>query len=278
MITTSIVVPTLTKKNHLSKLFASLQTQTCHFPVEVIVCGTNMNTDNLIKTLPTLPQNFHLHLSNSTEDGIGKARNKGLSLARGQFVLFLDDDCLLPDAHYLQRVTDLLLNKENAGWCGSYIVNDPQNSFASAFYNYMSHIWLMSFKKANTLSIVIGGCAAFSKQWLLNCNAKFRENDTKAAEEYFFVQQLLKHNTPIFYNSDMDVFHHPQCTFYSLLKKSWHHGRSLKEYPPSNRRTRIQAYGIFFKDNPIHSITFFPLLLLFLSVGRIAYWRQRFWQ
>jgi glycosyltransferase involved in cell wall biosynthesis len=90
----SIVVPCFNQGRYLGEALASAARQT-YAPVEVIVVDDG-STDDTRRVASEDAGAIYVHQPNA---GTAAARNHGLSLSHGEFVIFLDaDDRLLPDA------------------------------------------------------------------------------------------------------------------------------------------------------------------------------------
>jgi len=89
----SLVVSTRGRSRELDRLFISLLTQT-YKDFEVIVA--DQNDDDRIHALCTESWPFPVHHIRTTARGASRGRNLGLGLAKGDIVLFPDDDCWYP--------------------------------------------------------------------------------------------------------------------------------------------------------------------------------------
>lgn len=86
----SVILPTLNRYDYLSDCLASLRNQTLQ-PFEIIIVDQNV----LEKREPTIYQKFSdlpIKVIWQDETGQCKARNKGLSEAKGNWLFFADDD------------------------------------------------------------------------------------------------------------------------------------------------------------------------------------------
>jgi GT2 family glycosyltransferase len=90
----SVVIPTYNRVAQLGRVLAALRDQSMasdQFEVVVVADGCTDGTDTY---LATLDPPFQLVSVSQANSGPGAARNHGVSLARGQLVLFLDDDVI----------------------------------------------------------------------------------------------------------------------------------------------------------------------------------------
>jgi len=93
----SVIIPCFNVADYIEECVASVMAQT-HSPIEVI-CIDNNSSDNTLKKLKSLKEKHpELIIDVEPEAGANAARNKGLSLATGEWIQFLDaDDLLLED-------------------------------------------------------------------------------------------------------------------------------------------------------------------------------------
>lgn len=86
----SVIIPHLNQQDYLSRCLASLRDQTLKTTkVELVV------VDNGSKFLPRdICRAAHAQLAREVTPGPGPARNKGVSLARGEILAFIDADCI----------------------------------------------------------------------------------------------------------------------------------------------------------------------------------------
>lgn len=91
----SVVIPTSGRISFLSDALRSIEAQTVSVTQVVLVCdGVGDTVFNEIKKLTTLYSNIET-IRLETKSGAAHARNAGLELARGDYLIFLDDDDLL---------------------------------------------------------------------------------------------------------------------------------------------------------------------------------------
>ena len=89
----SVVIPTLNRSALLAKTIDHIETQTLpQDQYEIIVVDNNSSDD----TLPILEQKAdsyaNFRFSSQRKPGAAATRNLGLEMARGEIVLFIDDD------------------------------------------------------------------------------------------------------------------------------------------------------------------------------------------
>lgn len=90
----SVVIPTFNRKNSLQKTLDGLARQTYpaeHFEAVVVSDGSTDGTDALLQSYAEAAP-FALQVITQPNGGPARARNNGIEHARGEVVVFLDDD------------------------------------------------------------------------------------------------------------------------------------------------------------------------------------------
>lgn len=107
MIKTSIIVPVYNTAGYLTECFNSIFNQT-QKEIEVIAIDDG-STDNSLSILEDFKKKHpEMIVVSQKNEGPGSARNKGIELAKGEFIYFMDsDDCLINTAmeicyHYVK--------------------------------------------------------------------------------------------------------------------------------------------------------------------------------
>lgn len=151
----SIIIPCYNVQDYIEECIHSAFAQT-YTSIEVI-CIDNNSTDNTWQKLETLKTEFpHLVIDKQLKPGAPAARNKGLTLAKGQWIQFLDADDLL-QAKKIEHQVDMIHVKPKisivAGAClkrniaGMEVQSSPinQNPFKSLFTTQLgitsSNLW-----------------------------------------------------------------------------------------------------------------------------------------
>jgi GT2 family glycosyltransferase len=98
----SVVVPTHNRSTRVQRLVAALAAQELSQPFEVVVVDDASEDDTVARLHPMVAdQPFDLVLVQSAGNtGPAGARNRGWREARGEFIAFIDDDCV-PDRLWL---------------------------------------------------------------------------------------------------------------------------------------------------------------------------------
>ncbi|WP_114570226.1 glycosyltransferase family 2 protein [Exiguobacterium flavidum] len=103
MTNVSVVIPTYNRENELRDALDSLARQT-YTPFEVIVVN---NGEGTLDWITERNDPFPISIASIGENHHVRARNHGVTIARGEYIMLLDDDDVLLPTHIEELVRDL---------------------------------------------------------------------------------------------------------------------------------------------------------------------------
>ncbi|PWD97763.1 glycosyltransferase family 2 protein [Marinilabilia rubra] len=158
----SIVIPCYNVQDYIEECVHSSYAQT--YPHIEVICIDNNSSDSTWKNLKQLKQQYpKLIIDKETKSGSPAARNKGLSLSKGELIQFLDADDLLMPEKIEHQVSIFKENPDCSFIAGSYLKQDlsgkdtpqqpvEQNPFKSLFTTQLgitsSNLWKKSSIKS----------------------------------------------------------------------------------------------------------------------------------
>jgi GT2 family glycosyltransferase len=182
----SIVVPTYNRASDLKDLLFSILKQT-RLPMEVIITddSENFRTRDLIAQVRkyfsnkgvTLKYLHYLRRSSSSA-----ARNRGMTYATGQIVLFLDDDVVL-GKDYIKEILKIYKNNPKAFGVQGYVINTPKlENLSLRLRNQLRRIFFLYCLEKDKCRVLPSGANTYTNQidkviqcqWLQGCNQSFR--------------------------------------------------------------------------------------------------------
>ena len=115
----SIVVPYFNMGNYIADTIQSLQNAT-YSQKEIIIINDGSTDSKSLAALDQYRGKENIRVVDVTNGGLGKARNLGAEMARGEYLAFLDaDDTVHPD--YYQRAITILRHYGNIHFAGCWI-------------------------------------------------------------------------------------------------------------------------------------------------------------
>lgn len=106
----SVIIPIYNRPDEIVELLESLTLQSAKSLFEVIIVedGSSLTCEEVIK--PYFQQ-LDLHYCKQRNKGPGPARNKGAQMAKGDYLVFFDSDCIIP-SNYFNHILEHLSIQE----------------------------------------------------------------------------------------------------------------------------------------------------------------------
>ena len=103
----SVIIPVYNAEKYIAKCINSLIEQTLqNFEVIVVNDGSTDNTPDILKELAK--EDSRIIVINQSNQKQGAARNRGLEIAKGKYITFVDADDWL-DLDYLERMYQAII-------------------------------------------------------------------------------------------------------------------------------------------------------------------------
>jgi GT2 family glycosyltransferase len=144
----SVIVPTYNRLTLLKKTLGSLFLQ--DFPDYEIIVVNDGGTDGTAEFIDGLAREGRLTAISHPNAGLAATRQKGLTAARGEFIAFTDDDCVVP-TDWLTRYHEAFKKTGAAGIGGATETGNRRNAYA--FVNDIVH---NHFKRAFAAAATTG--------------------------------------------------------------------------------------------------------------------------
>ena len=142
----SVIVPTYNAARHIRKLLDSIASQTFQDYELIVICDScTDNTEQIAKSYGAVTERVAFG-----RDGL--SRDRGLDLARGQWILFADDDDWFIDDLCFQSLHDCCVRNSDSDMIAfghifrtkGYVVPADNNIFAPR----IAHVWSSCWKRS----------------------------------------------------------------------------------------------------------------------------------
>lgn len=248
----SVIIPVYNTEKYLEKCIRSIMKQS-YKNLEIIVIndGSTDNSLNIIESLKA--EDDRIVIINQENNGVSKARNKGLDCASGEFIGFVDSDDFLEENMYEIMINHLI--EKNADLCRikAFIYNREggieEICKESNVYTYDSETEIMNVYLHNELKI-----AVWDKLFRKSVVEKIRFDDSLFNEDAAYVWEACLNSKRVIMDTKQ-LYHHikrsnnsltsapfseKNLTLYDYCKKNF--VKILNEY--KNREE--QAYLFYF--------------------------------
>jgi len=205
----SLIIPTYNGEAKLPSLFASLEQQEGDdFEIIVVVDGSSDQSLEFLQFKRRNGQFPNLQIISQTNKGRAGARNVGARSAKGEILLFLDDDMALSSgvvmahvAHHMQNCDSILVGNQ---------LENPKLA-ASDFQRYkaaLSSKWMSNLAtNKQVISNPFITAAHFSIQKLLFQKVGMFDESLTDAEDFDFAVRAQSAKVPIYFDPSLVGWH-----------------------------------------------------------------------
>ena len=251
----SVVIPTCNNFNHLAETLSYVKNGSKTEDVEVIVVDNNSN-DNTPEFLADDPS--IITITNAENEGFGKAVNKGIDKATGEWILILNDDALVPDGFLkkfeadckeYERVTGTkkaLIAAPTSNYVGMRVQQQACESRAH-FEGTAKQVFTQNYRKVISVGIISGLCMFVNKE-VFNTIGKFDERFFAGCEDVDFSTRAYEAGFITIVCKDIFVWHYGSRTIDKIpeLKRGTAHIEDLlKKY--AVRKEEKQTLGVIYR-------------------------------
>jgi GT2 family glycosyltransferase len=268
-IAVSVIVVTKNEEANIGDCLTSLTNQCIDDKYEIIVvdAGSSDGTCAIVKTFPVT-------LAVDSYGTIGHQRNTGAQVALGEYVAFIDADCVA-DRQWLQVLLDVIRNtdEKTVGVGGPNLVfpNDLPFSKVVGFAQETIFGSGGSFQSKNPDNDLVNA------ESIANCNAIYKkpvireiryDDNIGIGEDADFNYRLIKAGYRLLYTSGALVWHHRAKTYQAFVKKCFLYGKAMAKLTIKHGRL-IRWFSIV---PPIAFLITLGYIVRIILYGGSAYW------
>lgn len=203
----SVIIPCYNQGIYLNDTINSvyLANKRLNAFLEILIINDGSNDEKTLKILKDVEEgNENIIVIHQENHGLAFTRNRGIEIARGEYIQFLDsDDCLIEDKFYYQiedfnKNQNLAVSLSNYDFVDINLIKIQESIFHRRLKPSSSILNDLLFKWERGFSIPIH-TALFSKKKCFHQNLRFDIN-LKAKEDWFFWNNIILENLEIVYN------------------------------------------------------------------------------
>lgn len=257
----SVIIPVFHVENYLRDCLDSIVNQTLH-DIEII-CVNDASPDNSAMIIEEYRRNDSRIkvITHEYNQGLGPARNTGISIATSPYISFIDSDDYISTNMLEDLLESITLNHADIAWCGMAAVSEekqiidagqipPRNWSIPEVLNcellYPSILSLCNklydrnlVKDFKQLPIVMEDQPALA-DYFIHCNKIVTTNNSK----YYYRKRTSTLSNPKNYSSkDWNDFFYSHNLFLNTLKKKYPQPGELK------KQSILRSFSILWRIN-----------------------------
>ena len=283
----SIVVPTYERPESLRRLLSSLAAldYPCEdFEVIVIADGEGQLLEDVLE-----PFREHLALvfERVSHRGCGPARQAGVERARGDYLVFTDDDCR-PEKDWLRAFEARIAEAPGCAVGGRVRNGLPTNACSSASQALMSYLYEVKNVDHDDAHFFTTNNVALPRAALHEIGGVDPHWSISGGEDRDLWERWRASGRRMVYAPDAVVHHEHALTLRSLWRQHYHYGRGAYvfhsgSHAPGRRRIRFETPAFYLKL-PLHAwretsggrAWHCAALLMLTQVANTAGWLREF--
>lgn len=227
------------------------------------------------KPANTVPMT-NAHLLYSPLKGVNHARNLGILHARGEILLFLDDDCRLTQKNYLSSMLELhRTHPQQMSMGGPYVLPVKSSWLARAYHHNQSE-WLRAQMCGPQHSkALLGGNASYKKQIFIE-GLRFSPGIVYGGSETPLNTEVLKKFGPHGFYQELSLEHMSRLTPWTFIKKAYLQGKGSafqKKFYNTLAASTLQREHL----SPLLRILLWIYDFCFMMGYRTSIYERRYW-
>ena len=219
---TTVIIPTYNRPERLADCLAALM-RAVGASVEVVVVDDGGSAD-LAPVVARYPSARLIRQSNA---GPAAARNLGAEVARGEFLVFTDDDCL-PAAGWLEALIGACRRSRDALVGGSVRNILSDNPYSAASQALCDFLLLFFEKRPSAMAFFTSNCIACSRATYLALGGFDTRFPLAAAEDRDLGMRWRASGRPMVFVREAVLGHSHHLTLSSFVRQHATYGRGAR--------------------------------------------------
>lgn len=239
----SIVIPSYQRPEGLRNCLTGILALKTPAPACEVIIVDDAGEADLTPVLESFQSDLNLILIRHAENrGPASARNTGAQQARGDYLLFIDDDCI-PSRDWLERI-EAHVNGSNQRAIGGYCRNGLTDSLCSTAQQMLMDYL---FKYYNSNPAQAGFCAtnnlAVPRKAFLAIGGFDESFRYAAGEDRDFSERWSRSGAELAFVQDAPVYHQHTMGLKGFVRMHYHYGRGARRF--RSTRTESGVHGRF---------------------------------
>ncbi|MBE9190691.1 glycosyltransferase [Gloeocapsopsis crepidinum LEGE 06123] len=210
----SVIIPVFNDNQRLKTCLEALENQTYPKNLYEVIVIDNGSDESIKKVVETFGQTFATYES---QPGSYAARNKGISIAKGEIIAFTDSDCI-PTQNWLETGVNHLLSIPNCGLVAGKIeifFKNPNRPTAVELYDSVTFLQQKRYVEQEKYGATAN---LFTTEKILKQVGVF-DSKLKSGGDVEWGRRVYSYGYSLFYADDSKVLHPARSSLEQLYKK-----------------------------------------------------------
>lgn len=253
----SVIIPCLNTEQNIYSVLKSLAQQSI-LPEEVIVVDNGSRDQTVRKTQDFINTHKELNvvLSAESKKGAAAARNKGIGMAKGDIMAFIDSDCIA-DRDWIRNIKAAYSDSATVAVGGQILGYEPTNlveKVQSIDEAWVSEKPMIKVERRSNFMIgnLLATCNCSYRRDVLEKLGKFNESFLIGEDADLYLRLLEKispNDKVLVQQQGIKIWHKPRHTFFQLAKQIFSYRVALARLIKTHLRGTVvidlPKFGIF---------------------------------
>jgi glycosyltransferase involved in cell wall biosynthesis len=260
--TFSIVIPTYNRSEKLASLLRALvllDYPRDRFEVIIVDDGSGTTPEEAIAAFKN---DLNIVLLTTAHGGPARARQTGIDIARGKFLVFTDDDCA-PACDWLSILEAVFTELPDAAIGGQTINALGNNPYSSASQLLITYLYTYFNKDPNQARYFATNNSAFPSQHFRAIGGLDLTWSISGGEDRDLCERWLRHGNRMVYVPKVVIYHAHDLTFRTFLRQHFNYGRGAFRYhcvQSHSKKEKIKLEPFYFYVRlPLFAFSQMPL-------------------
>jgi len=251
MLKISVVIPTYQRCKSLERALTALSAQTLPPGELEIIVSIDGSDDGTLEMVKDFSSPYHIRYIWEPNSGRAVACNKGIREARGEVVIFLDDDMEpLPDfakEHYNSHATNAKVGVIGAAPIVIGEHSPPAARYIAEGFNAFLENYLSNPDNKISLSDFYGGSFSIRREFLLQSGLFNESFKLYGYEDAELIHRLINNGLKLIYNPSAVALQHYENDFKTVASNKISSGRMavllVRIHPDTFNELKLREYN-----------------------------------
>ena len=256
----SVIIPTFNRKANIVNSLKSLALQEYEQSDFEVIIVDDGSSDGTIEAIDNVsPRPLNLTVLSQCNRGPAVARNAGARVARGNYILFMDDDCV-PDKFWIREIVKPYSDPLVGGVGGRIKYSPPNDHWANRAASVADSGPGQPVNQEGNLEYFVTANASVRKSVFDGLGGFDEEFRYAAQEDIELAMRIVNQGFRLAYCNEAIVDHYHDFSFFGIIKRGFQIGKSERLLGLKHGGNRQGIYALL--------LAFFGFFLIFPAVLR----------